>query len=319
MAMIAIAAASAALDAGLLIYRALTQKREPLPPLRDLQMMTATSGAPIPFGYGVCRVPGNVIWSTGIAYSNHGGKKSSSGPGVYFPEANAGVNYGPSGTYVFSTNLAVAFGEGPGQIQRIWGDSKLIYDSDPASSGNIPVTDYPAWSSTQVYQPGNQVSFDGQVWQALTINADSAPGTLNTNWLNVSPYPAWSAATEYFPGDIVTEGGNIWVAQTQMNNGIVDPQLPSATGRFTVSGPNGNYNAYYWIPLSTLYLAPTLYPGTNTQTQDPLIQGFEGSELTPAYRGLIYAVFQNFYLFNFADRIPSFRAQVNYTKVASIV
>lgn len=315
MGIIAIVAVEAAIDVAGLVYRALTQKHEPLPPLRDLSYMTSTAGAPVPFGYGQCRVPGNVIWSSGIAYSNHGSKKSSSGPGVYYPEANLGVNYGPSGTYVFSTNVAVAFGEGPAQILRIWGDSKLIYDANPAAPSDIPLSDYPTWSSTQTYNPGNQVTYIGQVWQAIATNLNSAPSFANINWLNISPYPAWMPGTEYFPGDIVSRGGTIWVAQTQMNNGSVGPQDPLSTLRFTVNGPNGNYSAYYWIPLQSLYAPPRIYPGDNLQMPDPGIQALEGTQLTPAYRGLCYAMFANFYLFNFADRIPSFRAEVSYSKV----
>lgn len=319
MAVIAIAAASAALEGGLSIYRALKQKTGPLPPLRDLQLMTSTAGAPIPFGYGQCRVPGNVIWSTGIEISNHGSKKSSSGPGVYFPESNVGVNYGPSGTFVFTTNLAVAFGEGPGQVQRIWADSKLVYDADPSSTSNIPNTDYPAWDATLQYNPGNQVSHADEVWQALAINKNSEPTDTNTNWITISDYPLWSAAAEYFPGDVISQGGTIWVAQAQMNNGSEGPHVPADEDRFTVSGPNGSYDAFFWIPLQTLYRVPTIYPGDNLQMPDPLIQAFEGTELTPGYRGLIYCLFENFYLFNFADRIPSFRAQVNYTKVRNVL
>jgi hypothetical protein len=316
MAMIAILAAEAAVDAALLIYRAVSQKQAPLPPLRDLAVSTATNGAPIPFGYGQVRVSGNVIWTSGIAYSNHGSKKS---PGVYFPLSNVGVNYGPSGTYVFSANIAIAFGEGPGQLLRMWGDSKLIYDADPSSSSNVPITDFPAWSASILYNPGNQINYAGQVWQALAININSAPSDTNANWLEVSNYPPWSAATEYFPGDVISQGGTIWVAQAQMQNGSVGAQDPLDENRFTVSGPNGSYNAFYWEPLQTLYRPPVIYQGSQTQMPDPVIQSFEGSALTPAYRGLLYCVLENFYLFNFADRIPTFRAQVNYTKVRNVL
>lgn len=319
MAVIAIVAVQAALDAGLAIYRAVSQKKEPLPPLRDLVISTATSGAPIPFGYATCRVAGNVIWSSGIAYSNHGSKKSSSGPGVYFPLSNVGVNYGPSGTYVFSANLAVAFGEGPGIIQRIWGDSKLVYDADPSSSSNIPITDFPAWDATIRYNPGNQVNYAGQIWQAITVNLNSAPADTNDNWIQAANYPPWNASLEYFPGDVISQGGTIWVAQAQMNNGTVGPQSPLDENRFTVSGPNGSYNAFYWEPLQTLYRPPVIYAGDNTQMPNPVIQSFEGATLTPAYRGLVYCVFENYYLFNFADRIPSFRAQVKFTKVPNVL
>jgi hypothetical protein len=37
-------------------------------PLQDLQVSSSADGAPIPFGYGMMRYAGQVIWSSGITY-----------------------------------------------------------------------------------------------------------------------------------------------------------------------------------------------------------------------------------------------------------
>lgn len=300
MAMLVIAAVEAAIDIGLVIYAVVNQPREPLPALRDLQVMTGTNGAPIPYGWGTARVAGNVLWTPGIQYYKLG-KKSSAGEAL-----------GPKSGYVFYASLAVAFGEGPGIINRVWADSKLIYDANPSQANAVPVTEWPAWSSTQLYNPGNQVNYAGNVWQALRISTDSVPSLTNSDWDIISTYPPYSTSQEYFAGDIVSLNGQLYVCQVANNNGTVGAIYPNSGA----TASEGSEDVLYWINLQTLYPAPTIYPGDNNQLPDSLIQAAEGATYTPAYRGLIYVVWENFVLSNFADRIPSFRAEVTYTKVA---
>lgn len=52
------------------------------------------------------------------------------------------------------------------------------------------------------------------------------------------------------------------------------------------------------------------YKGTENQMSDPLIQGVQGVENTPAYRGLCYAVFEEFPLADFGNRIPNFTFEI---------
>ncbi|MDB2415432.1 glycoside hydrolase TIM-barrel-like domain-containing protein, partial [Rickettsiales bacterium] len=53
-----------------------------------------------------------------------------------------------------------------------------------------------------------------------------------------------------------------------------------------------------------------LYKGTETQNVDPLIESFEGSGNTPAYRGLAYVVIEDFPLGEYGNRIPNFSFEV---------
>lgn len=91
-------------------------KMPPGPRLQDLQVTSASDGAPIPFGYGINRVAGQLIWSSGI--QEHQFKSSSKKGGTQ-----------QQTTYFYTIDFAVAFGEGPGKISKIWFDSKLAYDS----------------------------------------------------------------------------------------------------------------------------------------------------------------------------------------------
>ncbi|MBV9930408.1 MAG: phage tail protein [Alphaproteobacteria bacterium] len=54
-----------------------------------------------------------------------------------------------------------------------------------------------------------------------------------------------------------------------------------------------------------------LYTGSEDQAPDPLIAAVEGSGGTPAYRGLAYALFEDFQLADYGNRIPSLTFEVD--------
>lgn len=53
-----------------------------------------------------------------------------------------------------------------------------------------------------------------------------------------------------------------------------------------------------------------LYPGSQDQEPDPLISAVQGIGAAPAYRGLAYAVFEDFQLGDYGNRIPSLTFEV---------
>jgi hypothetical protein len=53
-----------------------------------------------------------------------------------------------------------------------------------------------------------------------------------------------------------------------------------------------------------------LYYGEEDQAPDPLIEAVEGSDRTPAHRGLAYIVLDNLYLTAFGNRFPNFEVEV---------
>ncbi|MBU6445168.1 MAG: glycoside hydrolase TIM-barrel-like domain-containing protein [Alphaproteobacteria bacterium] len=53
-----------------------------------------------------------------------------------------------------------------------------------------------------------------------------------------------------------------------------------------------------------------LYPGSETQVPDPLIEEIEGAGNTPAYRGLAYLVFEDLPLKDFGNRIPQLQFEI---------
>jgi hypothetical protein len=59
-----------------------------------------------------------------------------------------------------------------------------------------------------------------------------------------------------------------------------------------------------------LTVVPTLYPGTATQTADPFMTSQDAANTTPAYRDTCYAVWDQFPLADFGNRLPNIRAEV---------
>lgn len=58
-----------------------------------------------------------------------------------------------------------------------------------------------------------------------------------------------------------------------------------------------------------------LYRGTEEQGQDSLIVADKGTDGTPAYRGLVYVVFDRLPLKDFGNRIPNITAEITFNKV----
>jgi hypothetical protein len=300
MAQLALFAVTAAIEIGSMLIRALNKPKISTAAPVINQISSSANGSPIQFGYGTVRIGGQIFWSTGISYT----KKQESAKG------------GPSITYyTYFASFAICWGEGPLIVNRIWGDTKLIYVA-PGNTSEYPIQDFPAWSATQLFNPGNIVSYSGQLYTALTVSTGDVPPTSLTNWQLISDYPPWDPAVNYSTGDVVTYNSLLYVAQAPS----LDVNPTQGLGFIGGGGTTVNgTQVTYWAPLSTVYKPPTFYPGDELQMPDPTIQAVEGVANTPAYRGLGYSVFENFPLLNFGNRVPNLRAEVTYLKVRNIL
>jgi len=285
MAMLVIAAVATAIEVGSTIYRMLHQPKLH-PPVGDLQISSAIDGAPIPFGYGRVRIAGSPIWTPGL-------KSVQAGvPGA------GGSGFGGATQFLFFADCAYAFCEGPGTILRMWGDSKLIYDITPTTS-EFPPGDFPAWSSTVLYNIGDIVSYSNQTYTCEQQNINIHPGQPPADtgdilyWQALGSYAVFDVNKTYNPGDVVIETGQLYV----------NIQTTSAPAHSVT-------NDHYWQPLTNYYGTPTFYSGTQVQNPDPLIQANEGVANTPAFRGLCYVVFESLRLANFGNRLPNLRAEI---------
>jgi hypothetical protein len=63
-------------------------------------------------------------------------------------------------------------------------------------------------------------------------------------------------------------------------------------------------------PLDMSGVTMRVHRGENDQAPDSLIEGIEGTENTPAYRGTAYVVFENLQITQFGNRIPQFTFEI---------
>lgn len=143
------------------------------PRLADQQISGSTEGSPIPFGYGGFRIGGQIVFSSGITETAT--NQSSGGKGLPGPTTTV---------YTYTISFAAAFCEGPGAITRIWGDSRLIYDttSKGAVSSNTLDTGLTHQSGAAITEtivpivyPGNETQLpDPTIQAAVGVNACSA-------------------------------------------------------------------------------------------------------------------------------------------------
>ncbi len=95
--------------------------------LGDLSVSSSTYGRTIPFGAGTIRMPGNMIWSTGLEEQENvftvGGGKGFGGPTQ------------TQTTYSYFVSFAMGFAEGVAEdVIRLWFNEELVFDK---SSGTI--------------------------------------------------------------------------------------------------------------------------------------------------------------------------------------
>lgn len=98
------------------------------PRLGDTTVSTSSLGKMIPEHHGMTRSGGNMFWSGGIKEIK---KEEKQGGG------KGGGTGATSVTYEYSASFAMAFGRATGlSVQRIWADSKLIYDETGETETN---------------------------------------------------------------------------------------------------------------------------------------------------------------------------------------
>jgi len=102
--------------------------------LKDLTVQTSAYGEPISRVYGTMRLPGNVIWSSGLKETRS--EKTEGGGG------KGGGQKVTTVTFNYSASFAVALsGREISDVGRIWADGKLLRDSSGklAIGGNLRI------------------------------------------------------------------------------------------------------------------------------------------------------------------------------------
>lgn len=140
------------------------------PRLTDLTVTASTYGVAIPLLYGEhVRIAGNMIWSSGLIEKKH--KQKGGGKG------------GPTTvTYTYSTNLAIALGEGTIEgIRRIWANGKVIYQNATGPLESTIFAGSAVFTSCTVY-PGDGAQMPDPTIQSF-VGADETPAYRHTAYL----------------------------------------------------------------------------------------------------------------------------------------
>ena len=92
--------------------------------LTEFSDQTGSVGLPIPFGYGVVVVDGNLIWVDKVVTHTHKKKKRA-----------LGITVAKTVTYSYTRSYAIAFMQGPtyGYLS-IYRNGKIVYTADPRAS-----------------------------------------------------------------------------------------------------------------------------------------------------------------------------------------
>jgi hypothetical protein len=140
------------------------------PRLSDTLVSSSANGAPIIFLYGGARLPGQIIYSSGIKETKTTTTQSAKGS-----PSQTTVNY----TYTVDFDAAFCESDGTASISRIWGDSKLIYDrtSKGAISSDVLSTGIGTNTTTvtpAIYSGGATQTPDPTEQAALGVGGTSA-------------------------------------------------------------------------------------------------------------------------------------------------
>jgi hypothetical protein len=130
---------------------------------------------------------------------------------------------------------------------------------------------------------GGQIIWSKGIKEVTTTTSQSAKGGPSVSQTNYTHFCSFAAAFCQGPGTITRIWGDAKL--------ILDK---TGTGQLA----------------KNLTVFPTLYTGDENQLADPFISSIEGANVTPAYRGTCYAVWEQLPLANFGNRLPNIRAEV---------
>ena len=133
------------------------------PRLGDLSVSASVYGKAIPVGYGTIRMPGNMLWTSGIREVENR-QETGGGKGGALGGAPAQEQV----TYTYFASFAHAFAEGPAEdVIRIWADSHLIYDKSSGTSATVRMNglSFKFYEGSETQTPNGTIEADKGVGQ----------------------------------------------------------------------------------------------------------------------------------------------------------
>lgn len=264
------------------------------PRIQDLRLQGASFGQPINLCFGP-EVPcaGEVIFmsnlkETVIEEESGGGGKGGGGGSI------------TSTTYSYAVDCAIAVCEGDiADVTKIWADGKLIFekDNDKSVAGTditIAYVEEGYWSPFPI-PDGTFVVTE----QRMKLTAPNGGSNLSqfvsgrdvvvagsSNGANNGTFNCLEAYEEADGTEVLILENAAAVDVAASDSITLDQTIPDAD--------------------QSIITDMTLYKGTETQTPDPMIEGYKGVGEVPGFRGLAYISFTDLQLAEFGNRLPNF-------------
>ncbi len=278
------------------------------PRINELQIGGADEGGPAHRCYGAAsRVAGTILWVSGVKET----KKTSRQGG----KAGGGQEVT---NYTYSVDIAVAFCINEPDvgaveaIEKIYVDAGVIYEDDvetSLSSTSIAATIEVV--TTSDYDHVNDEFVTVTDYLRMTLTSTDTTQLLNDLRPGFDAVVGGFTETDYngtFRVLSVGESGANTFAVFKIDAAF--SQSGEAAGN-TITVDQGTAQGVPKFDTTVISTAPTMYLGTETQTQNSVIVGHEGATNVPGYRGVVYAVFNDFKLTPFGNRIPNlWQAQI---------
>jgi len=284
-------------------------------------------GIPIPICYGPNnRVPGNIIWTSGITETK---RVKKSGGNVFGGSSKIT-------TYNYSGALAVAISARQiSRVTRIWANNRIIFESQE-SDGSVPAPVLHPKFTQAVIALDDHFDIFASVAERDTFLSDVAtdpPPTYESTSEGGTNYISSWVPDEIRDGirNVSAEWASIvdqYEAGVALNNTYFPYTLPPGS-ETEIEGDTelqvtlntnlanatiflGNYPR---VEISSSHVSVaeniTVYPGTNTQTPDPTMEEVQGVGNVPAYRGIAYVVIKDIdFTTEFRNSVPNFEFEI---------
>ncbi len=240
------------------------------PRINEIGLQSACEGSPIHRCYGgAVRVAGTVLWVSDLIEVKHK-EKASSGKG-------GGGGGTETTTYTYFIDIVMGVCVGAREIEKIWADGKLIYDTHP--------------TVISVYN-NEEIRFDkAGSYMILVIEAGELPLFETDLEVSISGAGVFSANK----GNFVVVSSTATELKVRNPNGIACPAgAQVCLGQFPGAVPSGLANSM------------TVYNGDYSQIPNSLMESYLGAGNVPAYRGICYVVFERLKLTDYGNRVPNF-------------
>lgn len=279
------------------------------PRLDDLNIPAVNPGNPIIRHYGTMKLPGQLIWTTGLIETRHEEKvKGGKGGGGKSQKVI---------TYTYAASVAVAFCEGVADIATVWAGEKLLW-RNPMVSASEQDLQLAAYEAERIAYWEDQFLYAVPQTRINRIDEDEGPDTVEV----------YTTGNLLLPNGTIINSNNGCYDTGNVDGGFYSNNLSNGWCGFLAYRTGTVFNEATWIAnrvedeverwkaengyfdLEQRWSQIQAFDGSETQLPSSIIEAAEGVGNVEAYRGTTYLVLENLQLADFGNAIPQLRATV---------